>query len=66
MTATKKYFNIENMDFIMKSVLMILMIVYLIMPIDLMPGPIDDAIVLLLGTLVNVQFDKLDKFSETI
>lgn len=32
-----------------KVLILVLMIVYIVSPIDLCPGPIDDAIVLLLG-----------------
>ncbi|MCQ2508732.1 MAG: hypothetical protein MJ097_08100 [Dorea sp.] len=59
MTALRKHFHFEmkDMDFAMKSLLMILMIVYLIMPVDLMPGPIDDAMVLLFGLLATNRCD---------
>ncbi|MDO4648465.1 MAG: hypothetical protein Q4B26_07420 [Eubacteriales bacterium] len=32
-----------------KGMLLVLMILYIVSPIDLMPGPIDDVIVLLIG-----------------
>lgn len=38
---------------IIKLVVLVLIIAYIVSPIDLMPGPIDDAIVLLSGTAFN-------------
>lgn len=32
-----------------KGMILVLMVVYIVSPIDICPGPIDDAIVLLLG-----------------
>lgn len=37
------------MSGIMKSMLLILMVLYIVSPIDACPGPIDDIIVLLIG-----------------
>ena len=35
---------------VVKGMLIVIVILYIISPVDLMPGPIDDIIVLLLGT----------------
>ena len=37
------------MDGVMKGMLIILVILYVISPLDVMPGPVDDIIVMLLG-----------------
>jgi uncharacterized membrane protein YkvA (DUF1232 family) len=37
------------MDGVMKGMLIILVILYIISPLDAMPGPVDDVIVILLG-----------------
>lgn len=37
------------MDGVMKGMLIILVILYVVSPIDLMPGPVDDVIMILLG-----------------
>lgn len=41
------------MDDVKKGMLMILVLLYIISPIDLCPGPVDDVIVLLLGIAAN-------------
>ena len=38
---------------ITKLVVLILIVVYIISPIDMAPGPIDDVIVLLMGAAIN-------------
>ena len=38
---------------IIKLVVLGLVIAYIVSPVDLMPGPIDDVIVLLMGAAVN-------------
>lgn len=38
---------------IVKGMLIVIVILYIISPVDLMPGPVDDAIVLLLGTAAH-------------
>lgn len=37
------------MDGVMKGMIVVLMILYIVSPIDACPGPIDDIIVLLIG-----------------
>lgn len=37
------------MNDVMKSMLIILVVIYVISPIDFVPGPVDDFIVILLG-----------------
>ena len=37
------------MDGVMKGMLLVLMILYLISPLDACPGPIDDILVLMIG-----------------
>lgn len=37
------------MDGVMKGMILVLMILYIVSPIDACPGPIDDIIVLLIG-----------------
>ena len=41
------------MSGIMKGMLLILMVLYIVSPIDACPGPIDDIIVLLIGIAVT-------------
>lgn len=41
------------MDDVKKGMLMILVLLYIISPIDLCPGPVDDVIVLLFGIAAN-------------
>ena len=41
------------MSWIMKGMLLILMVLYIVSPIDACPGPIDDIIVLLIGIAVT-------------
>ena len=38
---------------IIKGMLIVIVILYIISPVDLMPGPIDDAIALILGLAVQ-------------
>lgn len=38
---------------IIKLVVLILVVAYIISPIDMAPGPIDDVIVLLMGAAIN-------------
>ena len=48
----KKYVmekEVKNMNEIGKGMLVILIILYIVSPIDFAPGPVDDAIALLLG-----------------
>lgn len=37
------------MDGVMKGMLVALVILYVVSPVDIMPGPIDDVLVVLLG-----------------
>ncbi len=37
------------MDGVMKGMLIALVILYVVSPVDIMPGPIDDVLVVLLG-----------------
>ena len=37
------------MNDVMKGILLVLMIIYVISPVDLAPGPVDDILVILLG-----------------
>lgn len=41
------------MDKVVKGMLTVLIILYVLSPIDAMPGPIDDIIVVLLGVAAN-------------
>lgn len=56
----KKYImlkEVKNMNEIGKGMLVILIILYIVSPIDLAPGPIDDAIALLLGLAAAKRLD---------
>ena len=46
MTGGKEFFI---MDGVMKGVILVLMVLYIVSPIDACPGPIDDIIVLVIG-----------------
>lgn len=37
------------MNYVMKGMLIVLVIIYVISPVDFVPGPVDDFIVILLG-----------------
>ena len=39
----------DEMNSVVKGMLLVLMILYIVSPIDACPGPVDDIIVLLLG-----------------
>lgn len=41
--------EVDKMNDILKGMFIVLIILYVLSPIDLMPGPIDDVIVILLG-----------------
>ncbi len=41
------------MDNILKVLVLVIVLIYMISPADAFPGPVDDAIVLLVGFLVN-------------
>ena len=41
------------MNGVMKGMLLILIILYVLSPLDLCPGPVDDIIVILLGLATN-------------
>lgn len=45
--------DVMEKEEIIKLVVLGLVIAYIVSPIDLMPGPIDDVIVLLMGAAVN-------------
>lgn len=44
----------------LKSVILILVIVYVISPIDVCPGPVDDLIVLLMGLAAQKKMNVID------
>lgn len=44
----------------LKSVILILVIVYMISPIDVCPGPVDDLIVLLMGLAAQKKMNVID------
>lgn len=46
MTGGKEFFI---MDGVMKGMILVLMVLYIVSPIDACPGPIDDIIVLVIG-----------------
>lgn len=41
------------MDNILKILVLVIVLIYMVSPVDAVPGPIDDVIVLLLGFVVN-------------
>ncbi|MBR7063805.1 MAG: hypothetical protein IKI31_01415 [Treponema sp.] len=41
------------MEGIIKMVLLVLIVIYVLSPVDLCPGPIDDIIVVLMGLAAN-------------
>ncbi len=56
----KKYVmikEVKNMNEIGKGMLVILIILYIVSPIDFAPGPVDDAIALLLGLAAAKRLD---------
>lgn len=46
-----------------KTVLIIIMLIYILSPVDAMPGPIDDLVVLLLGYIAQ---NRLGRKTETV
>lgn len=44
----------------LKSVILILVIVYMISPIDVCPGPVDDLIVLLMGLAAQKKMNAIE------
>ena len=51
---------------IAKIILIIIMLIYIFSPVDAMPGPIDDFIVLLLGYIAQNRLGKRAKAAEVI
>lgn len=49
------------MNGIMKGMILVLMIVYIVSPIDACPGPIDDFIVLLIGIAAQKGLDVVEE-----
>ena len=58
MTKTELRKEIRVMNGITKGMMLVLMFLYIVSPIDLCPGPIDDLIVLLAG--IAAQKDLLE------
>lgn len=52
------------MDNVVKGMLLVLMILYIVSPIDACPGPIDDIIVLLIGIAAQKGLSRIED-SET-
>lgn len=48
------------MDGVGKGMLIVLVILYVISPIDLMPGPIDDLLVILLGIAAQKRIESAE------
>lgn len=48
------------MDGVGKGMLIVLIILYVLSPVDLMPGPIDDLLVILLGIAAQKRVGSLD------
>lgn len=48
------------MSNVMKGMILVVMIVYIISPVDMCPGPIDDIIVLLIGIAARKRLDRVD------
>ena len=48
------------MDGVGKGMLVVLVILYVISPIDLMPGPIDDLLVILLGIAAQKRIESAE------
>ncbi len=48
----------DNMSDVMKGMLLMLMILYVISPLDGCPGPIDDVIVVMLGMAARNRIDE--------
>ncbi len=46
---TDEYEEVTFMNDVMKGMLLVLMILYVISPIDLCPGPVDDLLIILIG-----------------
>ena len=46
MTGGKEFFILDG---VMKGMILVLMVLYIVSPIDACPGPIDDIIVLVIG-----------------
>lgn len=42
----------------MRTLILILMIVYVLSPVDFYPGPLDDILVLILGSLLRNRMEK--------
>ena len=49
---------------VMKGMLVVLVILYIVSPIDLCPGPIDDVLVLLLGVAAQIGTKALERRGE--
>ena len=49
-----------SMNGVVKGMLLVLIILYVISPIDLCPGPIDDIIVILLGVAAQKNIGKTE------
>lgn len=47
------------MNGVMKGLMLAFMIIYVISPVDAMPGPIDDIIVMLIGIAARNNLDKV-------
>jgi hypothetical protein len=50
----------NNMNSFLKGMIILLVIVYIVSPLDLCPGPIDDLIVILLGIAARKRVNKLE------
>ena len=50
------------MNSAMKGIIIMAVIIYIVSPIDLAPGPIDDILVLLLGIAANKKISSNDYF----
>lgn len=48
------------MNGVMKGMLLVLMLLYILSPIDVCPGPVDDFIVLLIGIAASKGSDALE------
>ncbi|MGN0344336.1 MAG: hypothetical protein ACI4EC_05165 [Lachnospiraceae bacterium] len=52
------------MSGVVKGMIIVLIILYIVSPVDLCPGPIDDVIVLLLGLAVQRGASVIDDYIE--
>lgn len=49
------------MNDVMKGMIMVLMILYIVSPIDACPGPLDDFIVLLIGIVARKRLEVVEE-----